>query len=182
MGISEIKEAIRSTVALLSGCNTYWENQRRPFVNPSNGVTCLLNVSNIETVGTDDFTYTTNVLTGKLDITQRANRVISLTVLVEDYMLREDNEAEFIASNISEGLTRRQISEEYLRPHGITLHEVSDIRALPTVMVDGHAVVYYTCDITFGALLEKKSTDAGVIGLDPIGWIDVVEVTDNITG
>lgn len=164
------EDGIQELFEVLSGLPTYWRDQERPFLSPTDRGQCLLKVIAERPLGVDETREPVNLaeLTSsppiEIEPSQVGLRIVTLQVQVETFDQDADRRARFFLGQITTRI-RRASSRATLR----TL-DTSIITIEPAVLVerivDERAYSLGTMSIRFHTIVDERD--------QPFGRIDTV--------
>lgn len=172
---SEVRPKILEVISAAVGIETHWRDRERPFVTPTDEAMCLLHVIGTSGVGNDEFRLEHNEDTNKLDVTQAGIRNFSVSVMVESYNQADDKTALEYLEDIRDAIARPAVQAMF-REVNLAILDATQTTDL-SHDEDDHAVSSASFDLMF-AYGNNVSSDDGKLGLDPLDWIETVEITD----
>ncbi len=168
----QIRPLIVELVQKSTGITTVWRDRERPFVEDTSQTIVLLHVISNRQIH-EDFRYTYNAESNKLDITQCQTNAFVVSVFVHSYDEQDESQAVARLDRVRAFFNRRWEIGDQLRDLNVACFDVSDIRDLSDIEND-RAVSKATLDLSFSYAVNLTHEFEGD-GLDPHDWIQIVE-------
>lgn len=174
----DISAKILSVIAACVRVDTYWKDREQYMIrnedttSPGNkDVTCRLSRFGTRSNGRDDFRYTHNTETNKLDIIQAGIRAFTVSALVESLDQSDLKQALEYTERIRSCMMRPQILAMF-RSVNLTCTGVLSSADVSYVS-DGRQISAAQIDLAFSCGVNETSAD-GSPGLESLDWIETV--------